>query len=73
VRNLGFAAALELEPYRGQPGLKALRVFECALNEGLLLRFSGDTIAVAPPFISSDDEVDAMVHGLRRSLQAVPA
>ena len=73
VRNLGLAAALELEPYRGQPGLKGMRVFECALNEGLLLRFSGDTIAVAPPFISTEDEIDAMIHALRRCLHAVPA
>jgi beta-alanine--pyruvate transaminase len=72
IRNLGLAAALELEPYSGQPGLKAMRVFEHALTEGLLLRFGGETIQVAPPFISTDDEIDALVHALRRSLRAVP-
>ena len=72
IRDLGFAAALELEPYHGQPGLKGLRIFEHALNEGLLLRFAGETIAVAPPFISTPDEVDALVDALRRTLRAVP-
>jgi len=49
-----------------------MRVFERALDEGLLLRFSGDTIAVAPPFICSENDILAMVEGLRRSLRAVP-
>jgi beta-alanine--pyruvate transaminase len=73
VRNIGLAAAIELAPVTGQPGLKAIRVFERAIDEGLLVRFSGDTLAVAPPFISSDTEVRDMVERLRRALRAVPA
>ncbi len=72
IRNLGLAAALELAPIAGQPGLRAIRVFERALDEGLLVRFSGDILAVAPPFVSSTGEVTAMVEGLRRALRAVP-
>jgi beta-alanine--pyruvate transaminase len=73
VRNIGLAAAIELAPVSGQPGLKAIRVFEKAIDEGLLVRFSGDILAVAPPFISSDTEVRDMVERLRRALRAVPA
>ena len=73
VRNIGLAAAIELAPVSGQPGLKAIRVFERAIDEGLLVRFSGDTLAVAPPFISSDTEVRDMVERLLRALRAVPA
>jgi beta-alanine--pyruvate transaminase len=73
VRNIGLAAAIELAPLSGQPGLKAIRVFEKAIDEGLLVRFSGDILAVAPPFISSDTEVRDMVERLRRALRAVPA
>jgi beta-alanine--pyruvate transaminase len=73
VRNIGLAAAIELAPVSGQPGLKAIRVFEKALDEGLLVRSSGDILAVAPPFISSDTEVRDMVERLRRALRAVPA
>ena len=43
-----------------------------ALDEGLLVRFSGDTIAVAPPFICSESDIVAMVEGLRRALRAAP-
>jgi beta-alanine--pyruvate transaminase len=72
VRNIGLAAAIELAPVSGEPGLKGVRVFERALDEGLLLRFSGDILAVAPPFISSETEVRDMVERLRRVLRAVP-
>jgi len=73
IRNLGMAAAIELAPISGQPGLRAIRVFERALDEGLLVRFSGECIALAPPFISTPDEITAMIEGLRRALRAVPA
>ena len=72
IRNLGLAAALECAPIPGQPGLAAMQVFEKALDEGLLVRFSGDSIAVAPPFICSENDIRAMVEGLRRALRAVP-
>jgi beta-alanine--pyruvate transaminase len=72
IRNLGLAAALQCAPIAGQPGLAALRVFEKALDEGLLVRFSGDAIAVAPPFICSESDILAMVEGLRRALRAAP-
>jgi beta-alanine--pyruvate transaminase len=73
IRNIGLAAAIELAPIAGQPGLRAIRVFEKALDEGLLLRFSGDILAVAPPFVSSVADIEAMVEGIRRALRAVPA
>ncbi len=73
IRTIGLAAAVDLNPIEGQPGLRAIRVFERALDEGFLVRFSGETIALAPPFVSSVDEVEAMVEGLRRALRAVPA
>jgi len=70
IRNVGLAAAIELAPMAGKPGMKAIQVFEKAMEEGLLVRFSGDILAVAPPFISSVDEVESMVEGLRRALRA---
>ncbi len=73
IRNIGLAAAIELAPIAGQPGLRAIRVFEKALDDGFMLRFSGDVLAVAPPFVSTVAEVEAMVEGIRRALRAVPA
>ena len=70
IRNLGLAAAVDLEPFPGQPGVRALKVFEAALREGQLLRFTGDTIAVGPPFISTEQELARMVDGIRASIRA---
>ena len=73
VRNSGLAAGVDLEPIAGKPGLRAMRVFERALDEGMLLRFTADTIALGPPFISTIDELHAMGEGLRRAIRHVMA
>jgi beta-alanine--pyruvate transaminase len=69
IRNIGFAAAVELEPVPDKPGVRALRVFERAIEEGMLFRFTGDTIAMAPPFISTQAEIEAMIETLRSAIR----
>jgi beta-alanine--pyruvate transaminase len=71
IRNIGLAAAVELDPYAGRPGARGQRAFERGLDEGILLRLMGDIIGLAPPFISTEDEVRAMIESLRRTLRAV--
>jgi beta-alanine--pyruvate transaminase len=73
LRNIGLTAAVELEPQPGQPGARGQRAFERGLDEGILLRLTGDIISLAPPFISTEDEVRGMIESLRRTLRAIPA
>jgi beta-alanine--pyruvate transaminase len=73
IRNIGLAAAVELEPYVGQPRTRGQRAFERGLDEGILLRLMGDIIGLAPPFISTEDEIRAMIESLRRTLRAIAA
>ncbi|HTQ73731.1 MAG TPA: aspartate aminotransferase family protein [Burkholderiales bacterium] len=70
IRNIGLAAAVELEPMQGKPGARALKVFEHGLDNGMLYRFTGETIAVAPPFIATKAEIEVMVEKLRASIRA---
>jgi len=70
IRNLGLAAAVDVTPIPGKPALRAFQVFEQALSRGLLPRFTGETIALAPPFISTEDEVRNAVEVLRAALRA---
>ncbi len=74
IRNIGLTAAVELEPLRengqARPGARGLKVFEHGMEEGMLFRFSGDTIAMAPPFISTQAEIGRMVEVLRGAIQA---
>ena len=71
IRNVGLAAAVELQPIAGKPGLRAIKVFERGMEEGMLYRFTGETIAMAPPFISTQAEVEAMIEKLRVAIRAV--
>src|SRR6266700_2697107 len=74
IRNIGLVAAVELEPLRenaqARPGARALKVFERAMEEGMLFRFTGDVIAMAPPFISTQAEIETMVEKLRVVIRA---
>jgi beta-alanine--pyruvate transaminase len=70
IRNCQLAAAVELAPIEGKPGLRAIRVFEEALKRGVLFRFTGDIIAMGPTFISTPDELSRMTEVLRDSIRA---
>ncbi len=71
IRNIGLAAAVELGAREGQPGARAREAFERGVEAGLLLRFTADTIAVAPPFISSEEEIRNMIETLRGVLRGI--
>jgi len=71
IRNCGASAAVELSSLPGQPGLRGLRLFEEGLKRGLLLRFTGDTVAMAPPVITTDAELEQMIEGVRACIRAV--
>lgn len=71
IRNCGAAAAVELASLPGQVGLRGLRLFEEGLKRGLLLRFTGDTVAMAPPVITTDAELEQMIEGVRACIRAV--
>ncbi len=65
IRNFGLTAAVELEPYPDAPGMRALKVFEQGLKDGLYMRYTGESLAFSPPFISTEQEIKDMVATLR--------
>jgi len=71
IRNFGLAAAVELRPREGQPGARGREAFARGIEAGLLLRFTADTIAMAPPFISSEEEIVNMAESLRGVLRHI--
>ncbi|MBB5189717.1 beta-alanine--pyruvate transaminase [Silvimonas terrae] len=71
IRNIGLAAAIDLAPIEGSPGLRAYKLFEAGIEEGFLFRVTGDTVAMGPPFIATEGEIGAMVDGLRRCVKRV--
>jgi beta-alanine--pyruvate transaminase len=65
IRNVGLAAGIDLEPDLSGPGRKGYEVLSRAFaEEDLVLRVSGDTVALAPALIASESEIARMVEGL---------
>jgi beta-alanine--pyruvate transaminase len=72
VRNLGLVAAIELEPRPGAVGARAFEVFRtCFFDQDLLIRVTGDIIALSPPLIVSEAQIDEMVGKIGDVLKGV--
>jgi beta-alanine--pyruvate transaminase len=61
IRNCGLMGAIELEPRPGQPGKRAYEVFVKAFEAGVLIRVTGDIIALSPPLIVERAHIDRIV------------
>ncbi len=61
VRNLGLVAGIELEPVPGKPTARAFEVFQRCYQKGVLIRTTGDIIALSPPLIISKPQIDELV------------
>ena len=72
IRNLGMVAAVELAPRPDAPGARATEVFHRAFDEGLLIRVTGDVIALSPPLIISHEQIDELVGRLAAILRNTP-
>jgi beta-alanine--pyruvate transaminase len=72
IRNAGLAAGIDLEPDLSEPGRRGYEVLTRAFaDENLVLRVSGDTIALAPALVASEADIACLVEGVGRVLQAL--
>jgi beta-alanine--pyruvate transaminase len=71
VRNLGLVAGIELAPLPGQPGKRAYDVFVACFEAGLLIRVTGDIIALSPPLIITKPQIDQIIDQLSQVLLQV--
>jgi len=71
IRNCGLIAAVELEPRAGAPGKRAYEAFVKAFEAGVLVRVTGDIIALSPPLIVEKPQIERMFGCVRQVLQAV--
>ncbi|WP_248306392.1 aspartate aminotransferase family protein [Devosia oryzisoli] len=71
VRNIGLVGAIELEPIAGQPTKRAFSAFLHAYENGLLIRTTGDIIALSPPLIVSESQIGEIVDGVRNALRSI--
>ena len=71
VRNLGIVAGIELEARPGAVGARGFETFVKCFERGLLVRVTGDTIALSPPLIVELKQVDEMFGTLAEVIREV--
>jgi beta-alanine--pyruvate transaminase len=70
VRDIGLVGGVELAPLEGRPGARGYDVFTRAFASGLLVRASGDTVALSPPLIIAEGQIDELVEKLGDAISA---
>jgi beta-alanine--pyruvate transaminase len=73
VRDIGLVAGIELAPRPGKPGARAMEVFRHCFDAGVLVRVTGDIVALSPPLVVERPHVDRIFGTLADALRAVPA
>lgn len=71
IRNLGLIGGIELEPRRNAPTQRALECYRTCFDNGLLIRVTGDIIALSPPLIIEKSHIEQIVDTLRNALNEV--
>lgn len=68
IRNLGMVAGIELKARKGAPGARAAEAFQACYDRGVLLRYTGDTLAVSPSLIIDESQIDQIFDTLKSVL-----
>ena len=69
IRNYGLAAGFTIASLPGEPARRPYEVAMKCWDKGFYVRYGGDTIQLAPPFISTEAEIDRLVSALGDALQ----
>lgn len=70
LRNIGLVGAVELEPRDSAPGARAFDVYLECFERGLMVRQTGDIIALCPPLIVSEAQIDELITTLGDAIRA---
>jgi beta-alanine--pyruvate transaminase len=70
IRNYGLAAGFTIAPVPGEPAKRPYEIAMACWKKGFYVRYGGDTIQLAPPFISEKAQIDRLINALGEALQA---
>jgi beta-alanine--pyruvate transaminase len=68
IRSLGLVAGVELDPRKGAPAARAYDVLVDCFEAGVLVRTTGDTVAMSPPLIVEKAQIDRLVDTLGKAI-----
>ena len=71
VRTIGLIAGIELSSIPGRVGARAYHAFVRAFNDGILIRVTGDIIALSPPLIINKQQIDELFGKLAAILKTL--
>jgi beta-alanine--pyruvate transaminase len=71
IRTIGLIAGIELQSRPGAPGARGYEVFLKCFGDGLLVRVTGDIIALSPPLILERSEIETMAFKLSDAIRQV--
>jgi beta-alanine--pyruvate transaminase len=72
IRTVGLTAGIDLAPRPGSPGLRAYQAMDRGFHdEAILFRITGDTIALSPPLIVSEAQIDEIFDKVSKVIRAV--
>jgi beta-alanine--pyruvate transaminase len=69
IRNYGLIGAVELEPRAGKPAARGFEIFLKCFERGVMVRQTGDTIAMSPPLIIEQKQIERMVETLGAAIR----
>jgi beta-alanine--pyruvate transaminase len=71
IRTIGLMGAVELAPRANEPGTRGYEVFKYCFAHGLLIRVTGDIIALSPPLTLEPSHMDTIRSVLGEALKHV--
>jgi beta-alanine--pyruvate transaminase len=69
IRTIGLVGGAELAPIAGEPTKRAFNVFLDCFDKGVMVRTTGDIVALSPPLIIERQQIDQIVDTLRGAIQ----
>jgi len=71
IRNFGLASGLSIDPFANEPAKRPYQIAMKMFDKGFYVRYGGDTIQLAPPFVASKDQIDLLINALGETLNEI--
>ena len=70
IRNFGLAGSVEIATLGNEPGKRPFEIFRRCWDAGVFVRAGGNSIQLAPPFISDKGQIDNLFNVLGEAISA---
>ena len=72
IRTVGITAAIDLASREGAVGKRGMEALSASFHDtDIVLRVTGDTLALTPPLIITEDQIGEIVDKVAKTIRAV--